>query len=393
MQVIVWMSSGFDTHFTSEHLIKAIIKSLVLAGHQVHIIQMNQGGSNPELPEDLQYDGITSCSIQYVSPDKSSFIKRYISEAKWHLKCKRLLQQYKDSDALFLQSTTVGGFALAIARRILGKKAIISFNVQDIFPYNAVYSGKIKKNSLVFKTLSFLQRIAYKKADHIITISEDMKDTLVLDGVKPEKISVIYNWSFQDDLYTNINTSLVSHIFNSNYFNIVYAGNIGVMQNVDVIIEAAKLMKNNENIWFHIIGNGVCKNRLKEKALEYGINNISFWPMQPPELAPAIYSVADVNLIPLVKNVYKTALPSKTAVCFACQKPIVFAIGSSCKFGQKVKSITGCPIVSSDNPLELVDVITKIKNGTIQCDTAKFFTEHMNKTKNSQMYSEIITRR
>ena len=87
------------------------------------------------------------------------------------------------------------------------------------------------------------QRYGYKHSDHIITISEDMKDTLVTDGIPVEKIEVVYNWSYQDELYENLDLSPVSQMFDKNYFNVVYAGNIGVMQNVDILVETAKLMK------------------------------------------------------------------------------------------------------------------------------------------------------
>ena len=68
----------------------------------------------------------------------------------------------------------------------------------------------------------------------------------------------------------------VSKMFKKGIFNVVYAGNIGVMQNVDILIETAKLMKDDKSVWFHIIGNGVYKDKLKARAKEYGITNISF---------------------------------------------------------------------------------------------------------------------
>ena len=171
----------------------------------------------------------------------------------------------------------------------------------------------------------------------------------------------------------------------------VYAGNIGVMQNVDIIIEAAKLMKDDNDVWFHIIGNGVYREKLELRASEYGIKNISFWPMQPPELAPVIYSAADVNVIPLIKDVYKTALPSKTATCLACQKPIIFAIGMDSKFGQKCMKEAGCSVVESDHPDELVEAIQKILNGEKDEKAGKFFRKYCGITENSGKYAEIIT--
>jgi glycosyltransferase involved in cell wall biosynthesis len=235
------------------------------------------------------------------------------------------------------------------------------------------------------------QRYAYTRADHLITISEDMKDTLVNDGVNEDKISVIYNWSYQDELYMNVDTSPVSNMFSKEFFNVVYAGNVGMMQNVDILIEAAKLMKEDKSVWFHIIGNGVYKEKLEAKAREYGINNISFWPMQKPELAPVIYSAADVNVIPLVKNIYRTALPSKTATCLACGKPIFFAVGKESAFAQKAVKETGCLLVDADNPAELADSLRAACLSELKCNNLDFFRKYCEKTSNSKLYAEIIT--
>ena len=60
MNVLFWMSNGFDTPFTSEHLLGAVIYSLAQEGHNVHVIQTNQGGKNPELPEYLRLSNILS---------------------------------------------------------------------------------------------------------------------------------------------------------------------------------------------------------------------------------------------------------------------------------------------------------------------------------------------
>lgn len=391
MNVIFWMSNGFDTPFTSEHLLGAVINSLAQEGHNVHVIQTNQGGKNAELPDYLQFPNITTSSVPYSAPQKSNFIKRYISEIRWHLGCKQELKKLRGYDALFLQSTTVAGFAIGLARRILGPKCLITFNVQDIFPYNAVFSGNVRRNGFVFKVMAAEQRFGYKRADRIITISEDMKETLIADGVSAEKIEVVYNWSYQDEVYENLDFSPVSHMFKSDFFKVVYAGNIGVMQNVDILIEAARLMKDDKSIWFHIIGNGVYKEKLETRAKEYGIQNISFWPMQPSEIAPLIYSTADINVIPLVKDVYKTALPSKTATCLACQKPIIFAIGRESKFGQKAVKEAGCLVVEADKPQELVDAIKTLQNGTKACSTGDFFTKYCGITENSMKYAEMIT--
>lgn len=393
LKVLFWMNSGFDTHSTSEHLLKAVVEQLAKSGNQVHVVQMDQGEQLPKLPEELAQLGVTTDSIPYRAPSKGNFVARYLGAIRYYRSCREALKRHTNSDAVFLQSTNVAIVSARLARKY-NRHAKITLNVQDIFPYNAGYSGNINKNGFVFKVMAAFQRRGYKIVDHIITISEDMKDTLVQDGTPAEKIDVIYNWSYQDEPYDQdkLDMAVPDRLFDKRYFNVVYAGNIGVMQNVDILIEAAKLMKEDNSVWFHIIGNGVYKDKLEARAKEYGITNISFWPMQPPEFAPAIYSAADVNVIPLVKDVYRTALPSKTATCLACGKAIIFAIGKNSKFGQKAMKEAECPVVESDKPDELVAAIYKVKNGLKENKAKDFFMAYCSNTKNSRDYADIITR-
>lgn len=388
MKVLFWLFIGLDRQETSTHLLISVIEQLCKSGHEVHILQKNTGGELQAIPSSLSSYPVTTTTIPFEKASKGNFVARYYKELSYISKCKKYINQ--PYDAVFIQSNTVAGFAVkAISKKI--PNARITFNVQDIFPYNLMYCGRIKQNGILFKLLAKEQRYAYTHADHVITISEDMKDTLVKDGVAEEKISVIYNWSYQDEPYTDVDTSAVSHMFKAEYFNVVYAGNIGLMQNVDLIVEAARLLKEENSIRFHIIGDGVYKKKLEEKAKEYGLGNISFWPLQPPKNAPAIYSAADVNIIPLVKAGYKTALPSKTATCLACGKPVIFAVGKDSIFGHKAHLATGCPICDSDSAEELINLILAIKDQTIKSSNIDYFKNYFSNRVNSGMYERIIT--
>lgn len=400
MKILFIMNNSFSTSSTSEHLMKAVIERLAESGNHVHVLQMLKPGDTLTFPESLlKYTTeeknnskgfITTEGVQIRPQKKTSFALRYLHAVRHFLLYGKLLRIHKDARVVFVQSTNVAGVAIWLVRRYI-KEAAITYNVQDIMPYNLAFSGKIKKNGFVFSALAAVQRYGYLHSDHIITISEDMKDTLTADGIDADKIEVIYNWSYQDEPYENLDLTEVSDMFSSKDFNVVYAGNIGVMQNVDLLIEAAKLMKDEKAIRFHIIGDGVYREKLKERAGKYKLTNITFWPMQPPELAPFIYSAADINVIPLVRNVYRTALPSKTATCLACQKPVIFAIGKAGRFGRKILRETGCPVIESENAENLVEEIRRIRAGECAINTRDFFLKYFGITRNSRRYADIIT--
>ena len=387
MKVLMWMGGSFDRRTPSEHLLVAIVQALYANGHTVHIIQKDTGGSLPKLPESLVKLGVTTDCIPCQLAAKSNFIARYLVELKYVWKCKTIVRKYKEYDAVFNQSSNVAGFMAFVVKHTM-PRARLTYNVQDIFPENAAYIGNIK--GIIYKVLSAEQRYAYRHADHIITISEDMKDLLIEKGTDPKKIEVIYNWSYSDELYQyeDVFSEKIAEFLPSNKFNVVYAGNIGIMQNVDIMVDTAKLMKEDTNVHFHIFGDGLYKERLQQEA--EGLSNVSFWPMQPSELAPSIYAMADVNVIPLASNIYKTALPSKTATCIACQKPIIFCFGRNSRFGQWIACQEGYFLTDSGNADELKRIIVKIRSVYPKINVSIFFSKNFLRSINSKKYNDLI---
>lgn len=389
MKILMWMSGSFDRRTPSEHLLVSIVQALYEAGHTVHIIQKDTGGPLPKLPNELVKLGVTTNCIPCQLAAKDNFIARYLVEIKYIVHCRKYIRKHKDYDVVFNQSSNVAGLMTLVVKHIM-PKAILTYNVQDIFPENAAYIGMVK--GLPYKILSAEQSYAYSNADRIITISEDMKDLLVEKGVDSQKIEVIYNWSYSDELYRqeDVYSEKIAEFLPANKYNVVYAGNIGAMQNVEVVVDAARLMRDRADIHFHIFGDGLYKNQLQDKAKD--LTNISFWPMQPSELAPSIYSMADVNIIPLAPNIYRTALPSKTATCIACGKPIVFCFGKHSIYGTKMSNKFNCILIESGNHEELASKILNIKSQK-RCihDDKDNFLKYFGRTINSKKYTDIIT--
>lgn len=387
MKVLMWMGGNFDRRTPSEHLLVAIVQALYADGHTVHIIQKDTGGPLPKLPSELVELGVTTDCIPCQLASKGNFIARYLVELRYVWKCRRLIKKYRDYDAVFNQSSNVAGFMAFVVKHNM-PKARLTYNVQDIFPENAAYIGSVK--GMVYRVLSAEQRYAYRHADRIITISEDMRDLLIEKGADPKKTEVVYNWSYTDNLYRyeDVYSEEIAKYLSTGKFNVVYAGNIGTMQNVDVVVETAKLMQDEEDIHFHIFGDGMYKDRLQHKA--EGLSNISFWPMQPSELAPSIYAMADVNVIPLATNIYRTALPSKTATCIACQKPIIFCIGKESKFGKWMSNEAGFYVLGSCDAEKLVDAIRKVEKNRIVINDGKLYKKTFSRTANSKRYAELI---
>lgn len=393
MQVLFWLSIGLDRRTPSEHLLTDMVEALYQQGHTVHVLQKNTNGPKDALPQRMLELGVETTRIDCTPPQKDNLAARFLADVKYVLQCVKWLKAHRNFDRIFMQSSNVAGIQTRILRHI--QKGIpVIFNVQDIFPENAVYSGKMKADGFAYKCFAFMQRHAYRYASKIITISEDMKDQLVEIGADADKVEVVYNWSYRDTMYSpeEIDYSCLEGIIDRNKFNVVYAGNIGLMQNVEIVIRAASQMKDEKDICFHVIGDGMYRKKLEQLADDLQADNVHFHDMMSTDCAPAIYSVADVNVIPLAKDIYRTALPSKTATCLACGKPIVFAIGQDSKFGQQVHEQIGAQVVAADDVMGLCAAINKVKRSSVNMKNQDFFVKGFARTENSKRYAKIITR-
>ncbi|HII4436638.1 glycosyltransferase family 4 protein [Clostridium perfringens] len=229
------------------------------------------------------------------------------------------------ADAIFVQSTppTQGAMA-AIIKKI--KKIPFVYNLQDIFPDSMITMGMITKKSAIYKFGRIIENFTYKNADKIIVISNDMKENLIKKGVLDDKISVISNW-IETDIVKPIKKS-ENYMYdkfnlNPNDFHVVYAGNLGHAQNIEVIINAAKFLEGYKKIKFVIFGKGNQEEKYKNMASKLKCENIVFLPIQPYDKVSYVYSLADASIVSCKKGFGGSAMPSKTWSIMATGTPVL----------------------------------------------------------------------
>src|SRR5690606_33891929 len=128
----------------------------------------------------------------------------------------------------------------------------------------------------------------------------------------------------------------------------------------------AEMLKDEDGIQFYIIGEGTQKEKYMKYASEKGLSNIMFYPMQSSIIAPHIYSMADINVIPLSKGIIQTALPSKTATCLSCGKPIIACIDIESEFAKVIKSLDKCSVVDSEDSKGLAQKIKEFYRNSVR---------------------------
>lgn len=228
-------------------------------------------------------------------------------------------------DMMFISSTPpILGATAALIKKL--RRIPMVYNLQDIFSDSLVSAGMSYKGSFLWNIACRIENFTYRQADRIIVISEDLKYNIMSKGVPEEKIEVIYNWVdtkvivpvFKDDnfLYDELGLS-------RDKFYVVYAGNFGHAQNIDVIIRAALKLQHYDQISFVLFGTGGLKSYFETMAVDMGLTNVRFYPLQSYEKISYVYSLGNVGIVSCKKGLGKSAMPSKTWSIMSTGRAIV----------------------------------------------------------------------
>lgn len=209
----------------------------------------------------------------------------------------------------------------------LAKKTPTLYNAQDLFPDTLAHMKHLSHKNLLIAWLKKKEKRVYCNNTRIVTISNDMKKTIAGCGCVEEKIDVVYNWADTEKLHhvdRNNNVLMDELGIDKSKFIVSYAGDIGLFQGWDVILKAAKILnKKNKEIMFVMIGSGSYKERLSEQIEQEELTNVQLFPLQPSSRLSEIYSIGDLELVPIEKGITKMALPSKTGVIMSCGSPLL----------------------------------------------------------------------
>ncbi len=389
MNICLWSGASFEEWYSSYHLMHRLIKEMINAGHNVTLVQMQK--RDGKLPDDLKAESrLNVYNVIQKSAAKSNFVFRYIKGFQYYSESGKVVKSLSDIDVIFLQSNNNAYIPVKIANKL---NIPVVYNVQDVFPIDAMVIGKLSKSNPAFLLARSLQSKAYKKATRVVTISEDLKKTIQNEG--REDVDVIYNWSYQNDAYVIPDEK--NHFLNSNSiqrkdgFRVVYAGNVGQMMDAELLVQTAKKLESYKDIAFYVIGEGSGLNRLKARTEELGLKNVRFYGRQPIEYAQDNYCAADVNINPVPKGVIYTCMPSKTATCLLSEKPTVVSMDLDSDMAKRLSTVDQWSVVAPGDSVSMAEEILKIyKNGSCKSDNAAKFLSELGPVENAKLYVKIL---
>ncbi len=216
------------------------------------------------------------------------------------------------------------GLAGWLAARL--RRVPLVFNVQDVFPDVAIEVGAIR-NRRVIAGLSWLERFVYRRADAVTVLSSDLMGNVSakIGRQDPKKIRVIANFVDTERIKpADRATRYREEIEAGDRTVVMYAGNMGFSQPLDLMVETARRWHNQRDVLFVLNGGGSERSRLEAAAA--GLSNICFVDYQPIERVPEVLASADIHVIALKHGLARSSVPSKLYSILAAGRPALAAI-------------------------------------------------------------------
>lgn len=236
-----------------------------------------------------------------------------------------LLQSHRYDLIYVYHPPITSGLAAALAGLLWHRPFVLE--IQDLWPDSVAASGMTATGFLA-RLLDPMCRFVYQRAALVLGQSEGMAALLVQRGVALERTDVFYNWADSTAAQANGVHDLASLNFEGR-FNFVYAGNLGAVQALEVLIKAAhSLEETDPHIQLTLIGNGTHRARLEALVQELGAANVQILPGVPSTHIGDVLEAAQVQVVHLKNDpLFEITIPSKVQLCLAMGRPILIGVG------------------------------------------------------------------
>lgn len=313
--------------------ISDICEEMVRRGHEVQVVT-----GYPNYPEGKLYDGygkgkhidevINGVKVHrcYTVPRETGTVKRMMnyysyaaSATKYVLSGKCVASDGGKFDLVFCnQLSPVMMADAAIAYKKKHKVPVIMYCL-DLWPESLI-AGGITRDSKIYKYYHHVSKRIYRQMDKILITSRMFSNYLQNEfGIKQNRIE--YLPQYAEGIFEELPAKE-----EKGTFDFMFAGNIGEIQSVETILQAAEMLKE-EPVKIHIVGGGTDLQRLQNIKEEKQLENVVFYGRRPLEEMPEFYKKADAMLVTLAADpVLSLTLPGKVQSYMAVGKPIIGAI-------------------------------------------------------------------
>jgi len=299
-----------------------MINFLVMKGHEVFVVtappyypgwKVFNNYSSWKYKSEKIADKFNICRCPIYIPKNPTSLTRIIHLFSFALFSLPLMLKkifWKPDLVIFIEPSIFCAPCALVTAKIARAKSVL--HIQD-YEIDAMFGLGIMKENRLLRILKKIERYIMRSSDRVSSISYSMINMAIKKSVAKDKIIFFPNW---------VDTKFISPSGNRQRFRkawgikedtkiILYSGNIGKKQGLEMVLESAEYFKNNDDVLFLIIGDGANKSTLVQISNEKQLSNVHFKPLQPYEDMPDLLAMADIHLVVQRIGAADIVLPSK----------------------------------------------------------------------------------
>lgn len=362
--------------------VNTLAAELVKRGHEVSVLtgypQYPQGkiydGYGFDKPYEKEWNGVKIERIKMRPRGKTPLgllmnCYTFVSEGKrWVKKCNEKF----DAVYVFEVSPVTVGLPAVVYKEKFGTP--IYFNVQDLWPENVEIVLAIH-NKLIIGAINKIVDKIYAASDRILCSSNSFVENIANRGVSRDKLVFLPQFCTEP----NFEGVTKPDCYSEEHFNIVFTGNIGEAQGLDLLVDAAVKLKDTNVCWY-LVGDGRAKERLGKRVAEADLESIvTFIGKVSEKEANRYIHYADCAYLSFKKNkLFDMTLPAKLQSYMACGTPILAAAGGE---SARVVNEADCGFVCEQDADKLAEcvrneVLTSATTKKMRENARKYFDDH-----------------
>jgi glycosyltransferase involved in cell wall biosynthesis len=244
-----------------------------------------------------------------------------------------------------LTDPPIVGLAARWAARRTGARFV--FLCEDIFPEVAALLEDFH-NELVNRTLDRVNRSLIRDADAVVALGDRMRRRLVEEkGADPARVSIIHNWADCEAIAPGPKDNAFSRAHGlHDRFVLMHSGNVGMSQNLDVLVAAAERLTSKDRLVVAIVGDGARREALARDVTRRGLANVRFLPYTAKDRLHESFAAADAFLVSLKPGIEGYIVPSKVYGILAAGRPYIAALDPSAEPAAIVRE-HGCGLLAA----------------------------------------------
>lgn len=234
--------------------------------------------------------------------------------------------------------------------------------VHDVYPEVLAATSILAPTSRSYGLLTRLFKSTYSLFDRIVVLGRDMADVVAAKITnEPEKVVIIPNWGDVDEIapIDRCHNPFRQEHGLDGKFIVQFSGNIGRTHDVELVLEAARLLRAEDHIHFLFVGYGG-KSRLVENVAHAGLDNVQFLPRQPRDRLCEMLAASDTTIVSLIDGMFGLSVPSRMYNIMAAGVPILAIAHSRSELSLSVVEQKAGWVLDDRRPSALASLIRSL---------------------------------